>query len=203
MLYYGNNKIATPFFNVPLKEVYNGSVLVWKKQYPIILPKPIDLGLDSGIDWYPMNIDANLPYDDGKLYALNDYLQELSYPPPLEGTYWDFVDPAVNILIPGRRTPSSSEWRELFECEKELIYNDDVNMYICRIIGHNGNSLILPLGEYITNSISHDIVSSEVFYVKKVYGQNTLDYGTKLTYIGNTDGADDSKIYMLRAVKDH
>lgn len=189
---YGNN---------PVIRAYSGDKLVWEKEGPIIIPQPIDLGLASGIKWYPMNIEAKFPYDDGRLYALNEYIQELSTPPPLESTYWDFVDPAVDILIPGRRTPTPEEWEELFACEKELIYDNDVNKYVCRIIGYNGNSLILPLGDYVTNSISQDIISSVIFDIYKTYGQETVSYDTYITYIGDSDGVDDSeKMYKLRAV---
>lgn len=186
--------------NKPVIRAYSGDKLVWEKQYPIIIPEPIDLGLASGIKWYPMNMEASFPYDDGRLYALNEYIQELSTPPPLESTYWDFVDPAVNILTPGRRTPTPEEWEELFECEKELIYDNDANKYVCRIIGYNGNSLILPLGDYVTKSISYEILSSLVFGVHKAYDQETVSYGTSITYIGGED--DSEKIYMLRSVLD-
>lgn len=190
---YGNN---------PIIRAYSGDKLVWEKEDPIIIPQPIDLGLASGIKWYSMNIEAEFSYDNGRLYALNEYIQELSTPPPLEGTYWDFVDPAVDILIPGRRTPTPEEWEELFDCEKELIYNNETNKYVCRIIGYNGNSLILPLGDYVTNSISQPKISSIIFSIQKAHDQEILQYGSFITFIGDSDGDDSEKIYKLRPVLD-
>lgn len=139
MIYLGDKKIVNPFFNVPLKEIYNGSVLVWRKSSGIWEDghEGVDLDLPSGLIWATQACNPYVKFD----------LSESAY---LTANGLDYISPAP--LWGGRwRVPTAEEFYELINnTTMEIVNVHDVYYTLFR--SANGRGVLLRHYGYINSN---------------------------------------------------
>lgn len=194
MLYYGNKKIVTPFFDVPLKEVYYGSVLVWRKQALEGMHNFhswVDLGLPSGTLWATMNIGANTIYDYGDYFAWGETsrksLFNLENYEHLGMAIDEFsgqerFDAATANWGGGWRTPTNNEIKELDRyCTTRIVQLTDnfgQSQSVCMIQGNNGKFIYMPLSGYYAQDSLFDGGSKGHYWSSSPYSSGTGDYSS-------------------------
>lgn len=189
---FGTKNIAdVKYGDKQVIRAYSGSNLVWEKsESPIIVEEYVDLGLS--VLWAKRNLKAEKEYYPGYEFAVGDYIMEVEIP-GVDGSstsQWSFVDPAVDILVSNRKTPTLSNWQELVENSRmtlEIIEEGSYTYHCAKCTGPNGNHIIIPLGEYMTETISDTgVISTEIFCLYTEAGE--VKWSIEIAY---TDGGAD------------
>ena len=156
----------------------------------------VDLGLPSGLMWRKYNVGANSEYEKGNYYAWGETVTKQNY---FSTTYkWCELDGAIKrytkynktdkltLLQPeddaatanlgeNYRTPTPKEWEELLaECTWEVATktnkNNETVIDYWKVVGPNGNFIILPSTGYYNGSGKYDIYT---YYLSATSAEQT------------------------------
>lgn len=154
---------ASGFVTMPTQEVNKG----WAFEY--YYPKEaVDLGLS--VRWASMNVGASDEFDDGTYCSWGDAYGTNISTDSYNGNVHEIAgNPAYDIATRewGERwqIPTKEQWQELIDgCTWKRSLNSELDVYVWNITGPNGNSINLPVYEYIRGDEKPSTSSSNYGY---------------------------------------
>ncbi len=157
----------------------------------------VDLGLKSGTLWANMNLGANVPEEEGYLYAWGETQTKTDYSAStyqfgttqnignnhdISATKYD----AAHVLMGNAwRMPTYNEMKELFDsCKWERVTQNSTNGY--RVTSKkNGNSIFLPDAGLMMGT-SHEHSNSGGSYFTSTQVGNNSEYAYTLSWYSGT-----------------
>ena len=144
------------YINPPSNSM-RGVRLVLSEIRPTQGPGYVDLGLPSGTKWATCNLGATKPEDCGNYYAWGEVSPKTSFSSTnyttaakqintysIAGTVYD---PATVLLGSDWRMPTDSQMQELHDnCSLDCLEEG------LRVIGPNGNSILIPMSGFINEN---------------------------------------------------